>query len=533
MAALGLDQILNLAQQYGGAEQSNVSDDAALPAREPAGRRPLARGLRRHNRAQALQARQRSAKAKAKQRQLVIQSRSFNRTGRARTLDHQFPDKDMGRQSLRGRGQWKTWTAAAVLRAGFGSETATCRQVANEVEGASGYQARAARFACAGATCQGQAQACEKVALESADEPLKILIRNLMFDESTFPLKVGKDAANSCSVLCSHAQWSMGFQPSLVDERNSVRDEHIVRCPQILAPMNSATMWRTLSSHPGNIGSCDVVADRVCTITTCDAHAANLKLLKHLNTELPNDHLFLPLLCTQHRNGNVVEQLTQLLGNLGGCFCVSRVLNSRQAVQTLRKRVGAALAQALVVIPSEPAGVQRDWEEERSQTRHLLQLAAMFEASSKDSDDEEFALPGASDPLPSGYARLLAFFSGPWTGPFFWGGVCVCVFFFSPFVVDGVVSLFDWEPVAFFAPSSSGPAHSLFAPAMSAEAEPAVSKETSESKLAPLAEQDVAMGPRHQHSLRASLMGPRPKKQHQPSLQGRRPSLGKGRRPCL
>ena len=146
--------------------------------------------------------------------------------------------------------------------------------------------------------------------------------------------------------------------------------------------MNSVTMWKTLSSHPGGIGSCDVVADRACTLTTCDAHAANLKTLKHVNADLPTTIYFLPMLCTQHRYGNVVEQLTQLLGNLGGCFCVSRVLNSRRAVQTLRKGVGAALEQALVtlvVVSSELAGVQREWEEARSQTwQFLIQLAAIW-----------------------------------------------------------------------------------------------------------------------------------------------------------
>ena len=232
-----------------------------------------------------------------------------------------------------------------------------------------------------------------------------------MFDESTFQLKVGKDPATSCSVLCSYAQWS--FAPLLADGCGVVRDEHIVRSPALLAPMNSATMWKTLSDHPGGLGTCDVAADHACTLTTCDAHSANLKMLKHMDSFLPADHLFLPLLCAQHRNGNVVEQLTHLLGNLGGCFCVSRVLNSRHAVRALRKRTGAALERDLVILPSEPAGVQDEWEQTRSQTRNFLQSATMFEAASKDSGDDV----GAGDQgLAPGYATLLNFFNGPWTG---------------------------------------------------------------------------------------------------------------------
>ena len=139
---------------------------------------------------------------------------------------------------MAGKGKWKTWTPEAILRAGFGQETATYRQIANEVEGASSSQSRAARFACAAAVCKSQAESCEKVVAEASEEPLRFFIQNLMFDESTFDLRVGKDAANSCSVLCSHSQWTMGFAPSLESARDAVRDEHIVRSPQVLAPMN-------------------------------------------------------------------------------------------------------------------------------------------------------------------------------------------------------------------------------------------------------------------------------------------------------
>eukprot|EP00438_Fugacium_kawagutii_P031592 Skav220178 [mRNA] locus=scaffold1271:222155:252662:+ [translate_table: standard] len=377
MEALGLDQVLNLAQQYGAV-------GAAEPIAPALADRPPARraggGLRRHHRAQAADARQRGARWARKQRQLVLQSKCFNKTGHARTADHRLPNQDLNRQRIAGKGKWKTWTPEAILRAGFGHETATFRQIANEVEGASCSQARAARFACAAAVLKSQAESCEKVAAQATENPLSFVIQNVMFDESTFELRVGKDSANSCSVLCSHSQWTMGAAPASQGDKDAVRDEHIVRSPQVLAPMNSATMWKALSCHPGSVGPCQVVADRVCTLTTCDSHAANLKMLKHLDSVLPSDHYFLPMLCAQHRNGNVVEQLTHLLGNLGGCFCVSRVLNSRHAVQALRKRAAAGLEEHLVVLQAEPVGVQAEWEEARSLTRSFLKLASMFEA---------------------------------------------------------------------------------------------------------------------------------------------------------
>ena len=63
---------------------------------------------------------------------------------------------------------------------------------------------------------------------------------------------------------------------------------------------------------------------------------------------------------------------------------MSRVLNSRHAVQALRKKTGAALDRDFVFLASEPAGVQDEWKQARSLTKGFLKLATMFEASSKD-----------------------------------------------------------------------------------------------------------------------------------------------------
>ena len=209
------------------------------------------------------------------------------------------------------------------------------------MEGASSSQSRAARFACAAAVCKSQAESCEKVVAEASEEPLRFFIQNLMFDESTFDLRVGKDAANSCPVLCSHSQWTMGFALSLESARDAVRDEHIVRSPQVLAPMNSATMWKTLSCHPGSIGACEVAADHVCTLTTCDSYAANLKMLKHLGHSPP----IRPLLpsnvvhsAPERKRSGAVDSFAWKSGPLFLRF--PEFLNSRHAVQALRKRNG-------------------------------------------------------------------------------------------------------------------------------------------------------------------------------------------------
>ena len=152
MSILGLDQVLQLANQYQALADGGDGGDGGDGDRRGRGRGQLRRGrgggqLRRgrgrgrlgrglmqanHNRQG--EARKAGALSSMKQRQLVRQSLHFNKTGHARTLDHQLPGQDFKRRKPTGKGKWKTWTPEAVLRVGFGHETATCRQLANEVE---------------------------------------------------------------------------------------------------------------------------------------------------------------------------------------------------------------------------------------------------------------------------------------------------------------------------------------------------------------------------------------------------------------
>ncbi|CAJ1389327.1 unnamed protein product [Effrenium voratum] len=297
----------------GEAEQAAGGPGEAAAARR--GRRPalrrLAVGPRRQQQAQNAVRRRGQAAEQLKQKQLALQGKSFNKSGRARTSDHRMPGRDLGRAQAAGRGAWKTWTPEAVLRAGFGSESATARQIAKEVEGASAAQALMARQTCAAAVLSAQQEGCERLVEKSRNEPISFFIRNLMFDESTFDLKV-------------------------------------------LAPMNSATMWKTLSDHAGGAGACSVCADHTCTVTTSDAHAANIKMLKHLDSAQSPD------------------QLLQLL-------------------------------------QAEPAGVQAEWSRARSQTRQFLALCSMFEASAQDDAGHD----GEDEGLRPGLAELESFFNGP------------------------------------------------------------------------------------------------------------------------
>jgi hypothetical protein len=340
-----------------------------------------------------------------------------------------------------GAGGWKTWTEEAVLRAGFGAESASSRAIAGQIEGASHQSVRYAKFLVAAAVEEGQRSGQQQLRAKCKEEarPLAWFIRNLMFDESSFELTMdgaGGSAPVQSSVFCSHSQWSWSWSAQDQTEESEpagreevVCDEHIVRPPVVLAPMNSATMWKALEQGAGGLQPeeiQDIPASFRAFLVTADAHAANLKLLRHLDSTMDASELLCPLICCQHRTGNVVEQITGLLGNLGGCFCVSRVLNSNHALKILRRRMKATLDSKLIVLAAAPVGLHAEWATGRARAKSFVETCAAFEGYSSSSQE--------SGTLRAAYLKLLEFFNAPWTGPTVWGreGVgsgAVCLLF--------------------------------------------------------------------------------------------------------
>ena len=190
----------------------------------------------------ALRARRRRGllQARRDQQRQIKQNKAYNKSGRGRTVDHLFPDGNGERAKARGKGAWKRWTNAAILRAGFSDENAGCRQIAQEVDGASHTNAGASRYVVAGAATDGEMAGIEKL----KERRLKSVVLAIMFDESSFDCKLKRGAMESHSILCSHAQISFAVD----GERE---DEHVTRPPRSLCPMNSGTMWEALKAGPG------------------------------------------------------------------------------------------------------------------------------------------------------------------------------------------------------------------------------------------------------------------------------------------
>lgn len=430
---LNIEEVLEALNVAGPADPANAGDGHADHVAQPGGRGGRRGGNRGRGRGRRGRGRgpgfgdppgcgrgRRVAKKMAKKR-TEQQAAAYNRSGRARTSDHRFLESGSldGRRPT-GRGAWKCWTPEAVLRSGFSDEKGAYRQTASQVDGAGHMHAGGSRFVIAGATISGQEKGFQEWKDRSQSDGFLCFVHNLMFDESSFELRpAGRGALESHSILCSHVQ-STG-----ITRNQEVLDEHLIRVPKSLCPTNSSTMWRALSAGSGGYDEAlsGLQSGFVAFLTTCDAHRANIKLLKFIGQKLPVPALMLPTLCVQHRTGNVIEQVTKFLGNLGGIFCVSKVMAKSHLLAAVKGRVLDYLDQKLVVHQEVPAAVLSEWRASKILLKRLIELTSSFK------EEEETNQNSTS----AAWKRFMEFFDGPIAGlTVFWGFVCCTCMFVPP-----------------------------------------------------------------------------------------------------
>ena len=331
-----------------------------------------------------------------------LQAESVNRSGRARTADHRIVPPSERRPPVRGKGRWKCWTAEATLRAGFGAEVAGQRDVAQQIEGAGHGPTADARYVVSEVAMSRQVEGLRGV----GQLPLDFFIRNIMWDETSFDLTWDRsNAAVTQSVLRSHVQVSYRVAADAGNlAEDNVRDEHVIRAPQVLPRYNAGTLSGALHRLPGGLQE-HVDAPVSATLASCDAHRANLKCLKQLQVQLPANHLLLVSLCTQHRAANVIEALTKAVGNLTGVFCLSKVFNYQHTLNHLRQHLKVRLAKVVRAVPEPPLAQRAAWAAAASAAKELVRLCVACEGPQP-------ADAGKRNPM----EELLDFFPGPWTG---------------------------------------------------------------------------------------------------------------------
>ena len=332
------------------------------------------------------------------------QAMASNASGRNRTMDHMLPLQpgDEDRPKPKGQGAWKQWTPEAVLRAAFGEATATVRQSAREVDGASAGHVIKSRMFVAQCIldCQKNHIQSERTRLRETGMLYHIL--NMMFDETELEVTLNEVGAASWSVLASHSQLSIHAQ-------GQDMEVDIARPPRALPRKTASCMWGALCQdegglRPGFLGS---DAKFSAVLVSCDQHAANIRLLKHLHAVVPPHVFVFPSLCAQHRNGNVIERATKHLGILPGSFCVAKSTCRGKFLMDLKQAVRKVLAEKLVLMNAEPPGVQAERAVARRQAKSFLQMMLQCE-------DET---PHAKRSRTKFVDDFVSFFPGPWTGP--------------------------------------------------------------------------------------------------------------------
>ena len=328
------------------------------------------------------------------------QAAHANSTGRNRTKDFVIPDSSSAkRQAPRGKGKWKQWTPDAVLRAAFAKENMVIRHVAKQVDGGSASHAADCKFFASELIMRGQRDGLSKFLEEALKDVgmFDFALTNMIFDETELEINLKSFGLGSWSILASHAQMTFCVN-------DQTHDFDFIRAPAAFPNKQATTMWPALCAGEGGLWpGLSAVAARVrAVLVTCDAAPANIKLLSHLQSVLDQRTLLLPLLCLQHRTGNVIERVTKLLGVLTGSFSVAKTLRSGSVVKRLAGHVRDVLAENLQVFDRVPPGVVEEWAAGQACAKAIFKLV----------------LQGRDDDKASGACqRFLNFFASPWTGP--------------------------------------------------------------------------------------------------------------------
>ncbi|CAJ1375808.1 unnamed protein product [Effrenium voratum] len=238
MAALGLDQVLELANEYDAQGNEGRGEGAERERRRGRGqarRQPLGRGLRQRNQRANLQARRAGARFAVKKRQLVLQSEHFNKTGQARTQDHQLPDAELSRKVATGRhrpgkqllsvvqyAQWAMASPPSVAGGGLGP----CNVAAEHTCGVGRSKVADQDDICRGAGCCSGRE-------EAVDKAEKLIVAEIL---KPMPLP----AMNKWNKAAFKAEFGALRDD---EESNNSNSEDA----KLEVPINEAKKWRILA----------------------------------------------------------------------------------------------------------------------------------------------------------------------------------------------------------------------------------------------------------------------------------------------
>ena len=143
-----------------------------------------------------------------------------------------------------------------------------------------------------------------------------------MFDETKLGYSVRGFGCRDFSTLAVHGQVTWADDAGLHDE------DVFFYPPKALVRYSAASQWSALPKDgPAGILHKPEEAPRAKfhgTICSHDSHAVNRLTVKHLRTQLPEDHVMLPSYCNQHHVGRAASEVTTNLKLFGHVRTLTR-----------------------------------------------------------------------------------------------------------------------------------------------------------------------------------------------------------------
>ena len=336
----------------------------------------------------------------ARARRTRCQILAHNKSGNARTLDHLIPEPQLPGSAatvprVMGSATWKKWTPQTIQKCGYFDENASTRTMKEISSGGSALHASECRLIVASIAATLQSQGIDRIRRCSWAEPYRFFVTNAMFDLTKLPYYMTKFVdgvnGNGCQkairnqrnwqTLAMHVQWTY-------DDGGGIKDLDIWTPPMCLKNAKADTVFNAfrqrlfLGHKVGELPSTPK-AKWSGTVISCDGCPTNGAILKRLPAFLPRPpgpplripvdecgSFWMYMLCIQHRTGNIVALITDILTLLGQTFCTVHVFYEGDWVLKLKAKMRSVLDRHMVI--SNDDDIQERTIEEEQFAQELL-----------------------------------------------------------------------------------------------------------------------------------------------------------------
>ena len=252
-------------------------------------------------------------------------------------------------------------------------------------------------------------------------EPFDFYITNNMFDETRLYLSGFGRSTKRQRVLAASGQVT--WKPA----NGFVQDADVFRSPTVLRNYTAAHCATVVSDpldptslYPGP-NDYRPLAKYRGSLQATDQHSVNVlmeKVTVQRQTDLDDGTSFeLTCFCTQHKTGNVVEEVTKFLGLLSPSFCIASCLSQGDLGEEVEAKLPSTLDCMLdVVDPTEREGLSERDKRLVAFSQELMTQCYVNDVQ-RDQDCEDDASRTRSFHRRSQESQdILSFFPCPWSG---------------------------------------------------------------------------------------------------------------------